>query len=207
MYRANELDENVLADTKDFLIKLNKDKLMNDHSAGLKAELNQVKEQNRKAENEISQKEKELQKLKDEIVKVLMGESQFPQNVLTELIQQRERELAEYAKRCEAVEKAALDLKNQIKLSKAVQNNYKSWAERFDSLTIQEKRAMLIDIIDRIKVYPKKIQIRYKVTIDQFDGTAALKSGGDETSPSDFSFYPEQFVKPAISTRRYSTGR
>lgn len=75
VYRVEEVDETVLMHTKLFLATLNKEKLLDDHGAGLKAEFMEISEQSRKIAKEIIQKEKELQKLKDEIIKVLMGES------------------------------------------------------------------------------------------------------------------------------------
>jgi len=134
--------------------------------------------------------------LKDEVLKVIMGESQFSQGILSDLIQQREKELVEFAKRRESAERAEADLESQIKLRKMVRDEYKDWEQRFDTLTIQEKRAMLIKVIDRIIIYPDRVHTICKVKVDVFENATieATQSEGDDTSSSDIYFYPKQLV-------------
>jgi len=196
VYRVNEVDEAVLADTKQFLASLNKEKIIDDHGAGLKAQLKEISEQIKKIARDAGQKERELQKLKDEVLKVIMGESKFSQNILSDLIQQREKELAELAKRRESAESAEADLESQIKLRKMVRDEYKDWEQRFDTLTIQEKRAMLIKVIDRIIIYPDRVHTICKVKVDVFENATieTTPSEGDNTSSSDTIFYPKQLV-------------
>lgn len=48
--------------------------------------------------------EKELHKLRDEVCKVIMGESQWSQSVLSQLIETKEQELSDIVKKQEDIE-------------------------------------------------------------------------------------------------------
>jgi chromosome segregation ATPase len=206
VYRAEEIDNEVLAHTKQFLTSLNKEKLLADHGAVLKAELKDASEQVRKIAKEAAQKEKELAKLRDEVIKVVMGESKFDESLLSNLIRQRESELAELAAKAEAAEKVVADMEAQIKLRKKVREDYGDWEARFDTLSVPERRAMLIEVIDRILVYGDRIHVKYKVKVDIFEnadiGTQQSEGGNGET-PSDLSFYPKQLVNSVVTATRF----
>jgi hypothetical protein len=197
VYRAEEIDDKVLAHTKLFLTSLNREKLLADHSTVLKAELKEAAEQAKKIAKETVQKERELLKLKDEVIKVVMGESRFSESLLSDLIRQREQELVELAVKKETEEKVVADIEAQIKLRKKVRDDYTDWEARFDTLSIPERRAMLIDVIDRIIVYPDRIHVKYKVKVDIFENAAIgtpRSEGGNGETPSDLSFCPKQLV-------------
>lgn len=63
-------------------------------------------------------------------------------------------------------------------------------------MTIQEKRAMLIKVIDRIIIYPDRVHTICKVKVDVFQNATieATQPEGDSTSSSGISFYPKQLV-------------
>ena len=188
LYRVNEVDNAVLEETKLFLATLNREKLLDDYDAGLRVELKEITVQHKKTTNEIIQKENDLQKLKDEVLKTLIGESKFSQSILSDLIQQREKELVELEKRRDMADKAAIDIDNKIRLRKTVQDEYRGWDERFDILTIQEKRAMLINIIERITIYPNRVQIIFKVRINLLE--SAVSSGYNGRSLLHHRYFP-----------------
>gem|GEM_PF-4519049 len=85
-----------------------------------------------------------------------------------------------------------------------VRDEYKDWEQRFDTLTIQEKRAMLIKVIDRIIIYPDCVHTICKVKVDVFENATieTTQPEGDDTSPSGVNFYPKQLVNTdTLATR------
>jgi DNA invertase Pin-like site-specific DNA recombinase len=175
VYKAADVEATVIDDAKKFILTLDKDKLMRSHEDELRGQEKDITERLKKAMREIAQKEKEVQKLKDEVIKVLMGESQFPQSLLSGMIQTKEAELIGLREKREAAQAAADGLAADIAERKAVCAEIDGWPERFDRESAANKKSMLLNILDRVVVKGNKFTSVYKVKMGY--------AGGDSTPP------------------------
>jgi hypothetical protein len=167
IYGAEDLDYLVIQDAKDFLLEVDREKLLRSHEDAIREQEREIGDRLKKVQAEVRQREKEIQKLKDEVVRVVMGESQFSQALLSEMIQTKESELIELRQKQEAAEQTAADLQLTIAARKAVAEEILTWAERFDQQDTTTKKAMLINIIDKITVMADgKINVVYKIKLE-----------------------------------------
>jgi DNA invertase Pin-like site-specific DNA recombinase len=166
LYKTKELEAIVIRDAKKFISKNDREKLLRACEDTIGGQIREIEEKLRKWAREVSQKEKEIQKLKDEVVKVVMGESDFSQSLLTELVQGKESELSDIRTKHSAAITARDGLAEQLAVRKCIAADLDNWSERFDMASDMEKKAMLINIIDRITVYPDRLSIDYKLEVN-----------------------------------------
>lgn len=166
--RAEYLEKAVVDDAKKFLLETDIDKLLTNHEDKLKEKEKEFTEQLRKIGRDITQKEKELSKLKEEVCKILAGQSKFSEELITELIQNKESEIKSLAEKHTDIESRANDLKATIEQTKTLSADLNNWSERFDTQTINEKKTMLINLINKIMIFDDKIEVKYRIRFDNF---------------------------------------
>ncbi len=187
-YSADRLDRIIIDDAKRFLLETDINKLLVNHEEKIKEKEQELAEQMRRLTKEKTQMEKELQKLKEEVCKVIMGESQFSQSLLTELIQAKENELAELRRKHEEAETRVNALKASLKEQRAVCSGLNDWTARFDMQGTAEKKSMLINLINRVTVYDEEIEVKYSIRFDKIDETEYYNKvigGNDNDSPAE----------------------
>lgn len=139
-----------------------------------------LSEQLKRLSKEKTQLEKELHKLRDEVCKVIMGESQWSQSVLSQLIETKEQDLSDIVKKQEDIEFKLKELAAYLAERKANLSELNNWAERFDIQDTPAKKAMLINAIDRITVFDDKITVKYKFKCDYFRGGTKFDIDNDK---------------------------
>ena len=201
---AERVEALVAFDAKSFLSEFDKDKLLTSFEDQMREQEKEVEDHLRKIARNLEQKEKEVQRLKDEVVKVLMGESQFEHGLLTEMINTKQAEIIELGtKRIEA--QSAVDATiNAIAMRRSVADEIQSWHERFDTQDTMTKKSMLIKIIDSITVYAEKADVVYSIKFDILgdDGMEFDEDGDTElTNDTDCAILSAWCVKrTALST-------
>ena len=165
---ADKLDKLIISDAKKFLLETDIDKLLINQEEKIKEQEKTLAEQIKRMNRETAQKEKELSTLKEEVYKVLIGQSKFSEQLLTELIETREKELAEIREKNKETEARIEDLKSTLLQQKTLNNDLTNWAERFDMQTDNEKKSMLINLINKITVYDEKIEVQYHIRFDNY---------------------------------------
>ena len=115
---------------------------------------------------------KALQKLnllKAEVIKCLQGESTFSKDILSELITDTEKNCNELAK---LLEKLETELKQSEDLQAELCRSYDeiiSWADLYDSASIEAKKMIVNSMIKRIDVFRDyKLKIEFNFDIKQF---------------------------------------
>ncbi len=96
-------------------------------------------EQLKRLTRESTQKEKEVSTL-EEVYKVLIGQSKFSEELLTELIETREKELLDIIERNKETEARIEDLKETLAQQRSLSGDLSNWAERFDLQSNDEKK-------------------------------------------------------------------
>jgi hypothetical protein len=175
IFTAGDLEEMVIHDAKDYILSIDREKLLRSHDDEVREQEREANEKLKKLAREIVQREKELGKLKEEVVKVVMGESGFSQALLSEMIQTKEAELIDLRKKQEPAEQIVSDLQTALAAKKAVVEELENWSERFDAQDATAKKSMLINIIEKITVQSDtQIDVVYKVELDDLGDPAPI---------------------------------
>ncbi len=96
--KTEMLDSLVIRDAKKFMTTADFEKLLHSNDDSVHEKEVILSEQLKRISKEKTQLEKELHKLSDEVCKVIMGESQWSQSVLSKLIESKEQELSDFVK-------------------------------------------------------------------------------------------------------------
>jgi len=181
MWSAQLLEEQVLRHVKQFVREIDRDRLVESHENDAKSRIEEATKRADKAEADMEKNAKEVKKLKEEIMKALLGESTFPQETLGAMLKAKETEGLELAERYDQAQKRILELDQELAAEKFLREKYNDWESRFDRATEPEKKAMLINIIDRITIKGDEVHIDFKVELAPSTG---LKEPETERKPN-----------------------
>ena len=184
----------------------------------MKEKETELVEQLRRIGRENTQKEKEVAKLKDEVYKVIIGQSKFSEELLTELINTKEKEINEQKERSLEIESKLEALRTSIDQQKVLSTDLTNWSERFEKQEMNEKKTMIINLINKITIFDEKIEVKYRLKFDNFEknhynNTDAqeceifkISQNKCEKTTNDGSFYALDLHK-GEQGRRYRYGR
>ena len=138
-------------------------------SARYKKEITDKKRRLADTEKEYNKALQKLNLLKAEVIKCLQGESTFSKDILSELITDSEENCNELAKLRQKIE---TELKQSEKLQAELCRSYDeiiSWADLYDSASIEAKKMIVNSMINRIDVFRGyKLKIEFNFDIKQF---------------------------------------
>ena len=128
--------------------------------------------------------EKKLEKLimqqialKEEILKSIMGESQFDTTLLNEMMEENKRAQAEAEREIEESKSEAADEQTRVKHLEKQYKDIRSWAAEFDKAPTDARKMILARLIDKITVDREyNIDIHFYVTPEDFEGLATEAS-------------------------------
>ena len=166
---ADKLDKLIIDDAKKFLLETDIDKLLINQEEKMKTQENDFVEQLRRIGREHTQKEKELEKLKEEVYKIIIGQSQFSEKLISELIETKEKEILELKNKSSEIDDKIENLRKTLNKQKELNEDLKDWSERFDLQDLNEKKSMLINLINKITIFDEKIEVKYKLKFDNFE--------------------------------------
>jgi hypothetical protein len=112
-----------------------------------------------------------LAKYKAEVIKVISGESQFSSQTLNDLIEETKRNIDEAEEKRQVLQEVLERQKVEKVELEAVKTYVPVWREVFENASNEKKKMMLSTIIGSIQVYREKIEIEFKLHINQFLGT------------------------------------
>ena len=170
MWSVDIMDETVIFHAKNFVLEMDRERLLADHENDVKTRIAEASKRLDRAENDRNKNEREIKKLKDEIMRALMGESTFSQNMLGEMLKTKEAEGAEIVQRYEDAQAAVFELEQELAMKKGFVEEFTDWDSRFDLASAGEKRSMLLNIIDRIIVDKDEIRVTFKAELLPLDG-------------------------------------
>ncbi|MCL2313079.1 MAG: hypothetical protein FWC41_11475, partial [Firmicutes bacterium] len=113
-----------------------------------------------------------MESLKDEVVKSITGESDFSKELLAQIIEQHQEKISDLEKqKCSLEElhsKKQLEFEQLTELKKMIPN----WKEEFVISSTEQKKMILSSIIEKVTVYHDKIEVKLKMSINEFLKTA-----------------------------------
>lgn len=111
----------------------------------------------------------QLEKLQLEIGNALIGESIYSAEDLSNTIKAVKSKITEAEKKLEEAENQANSSRSNAESIVPMFNRFVSWAEEFDKCSIEGKRAIMCELIDRVNVYRGyKIEVVFNSTYEQF---------------------------------------
>ena len=146
-------------------------------SARYKEELAARKSMLQEARTEYNKTAKELAALKAEVVKCIQGESRFSQAMLAELIENAEKQCAEKQVICEKAEAEVQGTEAMLKQLRDQYDEIISFAELYDSASIEAKKMIVNCLIKRVEVgRGYKLNVEFNFHISQFLGCLDQRS-------------------------------
>ena len=128
----------------------------------------------KQAEAQLSRLMKEQDGLKKELLRVVTGESTFDRNLLQSMLDDNQKAVSEAENTIRQIKSEADKESRRIKLLDTRLKDVADWAVRFDFMSIDERRAVLNQLIERIEVTRDyHIKIKFAVSLEDFFGDGA----------------------------------
>jgi DNA invertase Pin-like site-specific DNA recombinase len=162
-YRAEQINELVIADAKAFVKQSDREKLLKASESSTGEQLKLATEKAAKLSRELARIEKEHAKLEEAVVKSLMGDGEYSPALLNKLIADKAKELAVLSAERETADAEKRELQSRFDSQKEFAENLDTWETRFDQADDVAKKAMLLNIIDRIVINPTSFIVTYKL--------------------------------------------
>jgi site-specific DNA recombinase len=184
IYASKKIEGIVLDELFEYLQQLNK--------INLTKEIQKLKKQNtnnevvalRKLEKELETATTQLLKLNEEVIKSVMGESDFKPAILNNLIEKKELELKELKELLEEAKQELESKKVELFELEDLQKYIPVWRDVFEKATTEKKKMMLATVIERILVKKEEVEITFKINMNQFVKNGAVKATKEDSQLS-----------------------
>ena len=168
IFNGEKIEALIIKDVKNFISEINKGQpflAVEKHVVKYEHELqNRLKILMR----DKMQREKELKVLNGRTINAIIEESQFDQKVMNGLILFKMEEVESVGKRYEDAKRAMEKFQNIVTAKRVELKDIFDWEERFDAQDKMGKKIMLANIIDKITVFEKKLEVKYQVKSNNF---------------------------------------
>ena len=112
---------------------------------------------------------KEYESLKSEVLKALQGNSSFPADVLSELLEEARQRVLKTHDQVEALQQELDASASKLTEMEAELKRIVSWADIFDRSSIEVKKMICAALLKRVTVYKDyQLEIEFNITLDQF---------------------------------------
>ena len=113
---------------------------------------------------------KEYESLKLEIIKAVQGESAFPMEILSELVNNARTKMLDADARLSELTSELEESNQRVKAIKADYDRIMEWSEIFDSSDMEVKKMIAGYIIKRVEVYSDyRLHIEFNMNFAQFE--------------------------------------
>ena len=184
LYLAERVDAIVLKIVEEVFEKIRNTPYSRMAENRIRQESNRQKTKRALVEKKIKAVQHALERFEGEILKCLDGTSNFTENMIAKQIRRYQQELndakAEYAE----LQNARLNEAAEIRKLRTYYDDFRGWAEEFDTAPLEMKRMILSHLIDRVEVGRKyqvtiKLNMEYQQLLD--DTVEAICEKGLET--------------------------
>ena len=123
----------------------------------------------KRAQREYQKAEKELQGLKQEVVKAVTGNSAFPVELLSSLVQETEQ-------KCGTLKLAYEEAQQNVEQSEIVMqelqvkyDQFIDWSNVYDTANIETQKMIVAQLIERVDVFRGyELKIKFAISVEQF---------------------------------------
>jgi hypothetical protein len=159
--------------------------------------INDLDAQLRTVKTEHAKAAKELEALQTELVKVVMGQSELPRDILTKMINGSKAKLEETDKQAESLKERLDNSKENLAELKKQYSTLLNWSQIYDGAEMSVKKMIAAYMIQRVDVFRGyELRITLNMDIRQFmegldigccinvdsDGGFTREEGGEEAS-------------------------
>ncbi|MEN0643350.1 recombinase family protein [Alkalicoccobacillus gibsonii] len=164
---CKKLDEQVEEYVLNYMSNLDLSLMIKDIKQTRSKTLTNLNQQIKTVEKQLSKKEVELKRLKEEVTKVLLGESVFTPELLQEAITGTTASIEHLKnKKLTLAEKYEAD-HSKIDEIRSIQDVVNGWPERYKKAPLDIKKIMLSDVVERVVYKKDDIDIRINL-LDSF---------------------------------------
>jgi DNA invertase Pin-like site-specific DNA recombinase len=199
IYAKDMIEDIVLNEVFIYLDKLKKinfkDYIAERHTNYIKEIENKIKTINK----QITIKNNELNALKKEVAKSLIGQSKFDSNLLSELIQDVNTEINKLNLQLVELETTFNQKKLETNSLEQLQQIIPNWKDVFNNADIDKKKIMLAYIIDKVIVYNDKIEIKINMHIEKLLSLNDMQKVDKWESNSQLLTYIKNILKEDIA--------
>ena len=132
-------------------------------------DLNAKKAFLRKAQKDYEKAEKDLQRLKSEIVNALTGASAFSPELLNSVIQEQSQRCEELRNALNEAEKDYTESDSQIEVRSQQYDDLLEWSAAYETASISAKKVIVARMIERVDVYRGyQLKLKLNISVEQF---------------------------------------
>lgn len=192
IYGKNKIEDIVLEEVKMYLQRLSQIDLKKEIEKMQAQTLEKEQEELDNLQRSNEENYKELTVLQDEVAKSLMGNSTFQPEMLSSLINSKEKAISQNNEAIMKLEESIRTSRVELNSALELQQTIPRWDEEFDKADADRKKVLLRSIISEVIVYRDKVKVSVKLHLQQF--LQNFDESSDNVSGS------------ASSTRRESIG-
>ena len=134
-----------------------------------KAPDNKAKAFLRKTQKDYEKAEKDLQRLKSEIVNALTGASAFSPELLNSVIQEQSQRCEELRNALTEAEKDYAESDSQIEVRSQQYDDLLEWSAAYETASISAKKVIVARMIERVDVYRGyQLKLKLNISVEQF---------------------------------------
>lgn len=167
-YGSKKINTIVIDEVKQFMLDLQEKNLNEEFIKNIKKQIKDTNNVKIQKQNLLSELYNELKTLKDEVVKSLMGKSQFTPEMLKEIMTEKEKAITTESENLDRIENDLKQLNEDIFNYKGLNNEVVDWNKRFDNATDDMKKAMLLAVVEKVLVFKDEIEITFNVKIETY---------------------------------------
>ena len=133
------------------------------------AKMGECKAIAKSAQREYQKAEKELQGLKQEVVKAVTGNSAFPVELLSSLVQETEQKCTELKLAYEAAQRDVDQSEIIMQELKIKYDQFIDWSKIYDTANIETQKMIVAQLIERVDVFRGyELKIKFAISVEQF---------------------------------------
>lgn len=138
-------------------------------SASHKAKVNEYKAVVKRVQREFLKAEKELQGLKQEVSKAVIGDSAFPLDLLSELVQETKQKCIALKQSYQAAQHNVDENERLLQELEAKYNQLIAWSNIYDTSNMETRKMIVAQIIERVDVFRGyELKMKFTISIEQF---------------------------------------
>lgn len=180
-FSAKKVEAELIDDLREYIGNLDCSEVIDTYKKKVEAEIKTKRATIAKLRAGLPKLQKEVDAVKEEVVKAIMGDSKFDAELLKEMLQKREVELKVSQERIVDLEEEISAQEKQMRAFIQIDDELKNWVERFDAQTYEGKKAMIIKIVDKVLIFSDRLEIEYNIKfrayIEEFFDTNSCTQG------------------------------
>lgn len=133
------------------------------------AKIGEYKAIAKRAQREYQKAEKELQGLKREVVKAVTGNSAFPVELLSSLVQEAEQKCAALKLTYEEDQQNVEQSETVMQELQVKYDQFIDWSNVYDTANIETQKMIVAHLIERVDVFRGyELKIKFAISVEQF---------------------------------------